>query len=85
MDILGFDTSLMLNRPQSDQLVIGSEVSEGELDITEAGYAPRYNNSPVASFIDNKTKKAINALIAIIRNDSVEGTYGFKMIWNRVK
>lgn len=84
-DILGFDTSLMLNRPESDQLAIGSEVSEGELDITEAGYAPRYNNSPVASFIDNKTKKAINALVAIIRNDSIEGTYGFNLIWNRVK
>lgn len=84
-DILGFDTSLMLNRPESDQLAIGSEVSEGGLDITEAGYAPRYNNSPVASFIDNKTKKAINALIAIIRNDSIEGTYGFNLIWNRVK
>jgi len=85
MDILGFDTSLMLNQPQSDQLAIGSEVSERGLDITEAGYAPKYNNSPVASFIDNKTKKAINALIAIIRNDSIEGTYGFNLIWNRVK
>ena len=84
-DILGFDTSLMLNRPESDQLAIGSEVQEGGLDITEADYAPRYNNSPVASFIDNKTKKAINALIAIIRNDSIEGTYGFNLIWNRVK
>lgn len=84
-DILGFDTSLMLNRQESDQLAIGSEVSEGVLDITEAGYAPRYNNSLVASFIDNKTKKAINALVAIIRNDSIEGTYGFNLIWNRVK
>ena len=84
-DILGFDTSLMLNRPESDQLAISGEVFEGGVDITEAGYAPRYNNSPVASFIDNKTKKAINALIAIIRNDSIEGTYGFNLIWNRVK
>ena len=84
-DILGFDTSLMLNRPESDQLAISGEVFEGGVDITEAGYAPRYNNSPVASFIDNKTKKAINALVAIIRNDSIEGTYGFNLIWNRVK
>lgn len=84
-DILGFDTSLMLSRPESDQIAIGSEISDGMLDITEAGYAPRQNNSPVASFIDNKTKKAINALVAIIRNDSIEGTYGFNLIWNRVK
>lgn len=84
-DILSFDTSLMLHKPESDQLAISGEMFEGSVDITEAGYAPRYNNSPVASFIDNKTKKAINALIAIIRNDSIEGTYGFNLIWNRVK
>ncbi len=84
-DILGFDTSLMLQQPEQEFLALPGETSYESTDITEAGYAPNQNNNPIASFIDNKTKKAINALTAIIRNDSIEGTYGFNLIWNRVK
>lgn len=84
-DILGFDTSLMLQHPEQEFLTLPGETSYESADITEAGYAPNQNNNPIASFIDNKTKKAINALTAIIRNDSIEGTYGFNLIWNRVK
>ena len=88
-DLMGFDTSLILNG-QHIQNVISGGIINGQTDITEAGYVGdifrnEILSSDAPSFIDNKTKKAINALTAIIRNDSIEGTYGFQLIWKRIK
>lgn len=81
-DLLGFDTSIMFGRNQ-DQTAIESNIPG---DITDAGYASfDYRDNPASSFIENKTKKAINSLMSIIRNDSIEGTYGFQVIWERIK
>lgn len=80
-DLMGFDTQLMMSRRFQENAL--SSTTPG--DILDAGYIARERKDPTASFIENKTKKAINSLMSIIRNDSIEGTYGFQVIWERIK
>ena len=80
-DLVGFDTALNFSRQGGS--VIESEFEESEF-MNFNGYEIPYGN-PINSFIDNKTKKAVNAVMSILRNDSVESTYGFQLIWQRVK
>lgn len=84
-DVLGFDTSLTLQSQQISNALPYTEGSVAEFDILDSGYVSNYIYNPVGSFIDNKTRKAINALTAIVRNDSIEGTYGFQMMWKKIK
>lgn len=88
-DLLGFDTSLRLNNSYNGQpnesvpRIAGSSVEAD--DILSQGYVSEEFINPYSSFIERKTKKAINSLLSIIRNDSIEGTYGFQVIWERIK
>lgn len=89
-DVMGFDTSLRLNNQYDGQqtsslLSLPGQVTADSSDILNSGYVSENLINPYYSFIERKTKKAINSLLAIIKNDSVEGTYGFSVIWERIK
>ena len=89
-DLMGFDTSLRLNNQYDGQqtsslLSLPGQVTVDSSDILNSGYVSENLINPYYSFIERKTKKAINSLLAIIKNDSVEGTYGFSVIWERIK
>lgn len=84
--LLGFDTSLTLFDYSDNLQSISTLISTNEPggDITDLGYI-QYTRDPFQSFVHNKTLKAINAVKAILHDDSVEGTYGFSIIWRAVK
>ena len=84
--LLGFDTSLTLFDYSDNLQSISTLISTNEPggDITDLGYI-QYTRDPFQSFVHNKTLKAINAVKAILHDDSVEGTYGFSVIWRAVK
>lgn len=84
--LLGFDTSLTLFDYSDNLQSISTLVSANEPggDITDLGYI-QYSRDPFQSFVHNKTLKAVNAVKAILHDDSVEGTYGFSIIWRAVK
>ena len=89
-DLTGFNTSLRLSGRNNmvDYTGLAGELPgnliQGGVDITEAGYID-YQRNKYSSFIHNKTRKAINALSAILRRESIESTYGFEYAWRFIK
>jgi hypothetical protein len=77
-DAIGFNTCLRLHRSGVTDYtgLPGTAITEKQ-DITTSEYISGNGYNGDGSFIHNKTRKAINILTSVLKDESVEATYGF--------